>query len=69
MSKEQILLTWALMSAQGCRRLYESIRLAKPSNAKMWFVHWILGWAFYAGMGLAVWVEGIREYTYKQCFS
>ncbi len=51
MSKEQILLTWALMSAQGCRRLYESIRLAKPSNAKMWFVHWLLGWAFYAGMG------------------
>ncbi|KAK0450053.1 protein DFG10 [Armillaria borealis] len=60
MSKEQILLTWALMSAQGCRRLYESIRLAKPSNAKMWFVHWFLGWAFYAGMGLAVWVEGIQ---------
>ncbi|KAG7451034.1 protein DFG10 [Guyanagaster necrorhizus] len=60
MTKEQILLTWALMSTQGCRRLYESICLAKPSTAKMWFVHWLLGWAFYSGMGLAVWVEGIQ---------
>ncbi|PBL03842.1 3-oxo-5-alpha-steroid 4-dehydrogenase-like protein [Armillaria gallica] len=65
MSKEQILLTWALMSAQGCRRLYESIRLAKPSNAKMWFVHWLLGCAFYAGMGPAVWVEGIHIKTLR----
>ena len=54
----RIILAWALMSAQGVRRLVESAIFAKPSMSKMWFVHWILGIAFYTAIGVAVWIEG-----------
>lgn len=30
----------------------------KPSASKMWFVHWLLGIAFYVTVGIAVWIEG-----------
>jgi 3-oxo-5-alpha-steroid 4-dehydrogenase 3 len=60
MSFNQLTLCWALMAIQGTRRLWESIALAKPSRSKMWFVHWILGVAFYIAMGMSIWVEGIR---------
>jgi 3-oxo-5-alpha-steroid 4-dehydrogenase 3 len=60
MSFDQIFLCWGLMVAQGGRRVWESIALAKPSESKMWFVHWLLGIGFYLGMGISIWVEGIR---------
>ena len=59
MSTEQVFLTWALMAVQGIRRLYESVTLAKPSSAKMWFVHWFIGIGFYLAVGVAVWIEGV----------
>ena len=30
----------------------------KPSTSKMWFVHWLLGIAFYLAVGVSVWIEG-----------
>ena len=65
MSLHQVILTWALMSIHGGRRLWESITLAKPSASKMWFVHWLVGNAFYLGMGMAVWIEGAGQYPSK----
>ena len=58
MTIDQVALTWALMSLQGVRRLLESFLLVKSSASKMWFVHWLLGVAFYLAVGVAVWVEG-----------
>ncbi|KAI9824151.1 MAG: hypothetical protein M1819_000914 [Sarea resinae] len=59
MSLDQVALAWSLMALQGIRRLWESIALSKPSQAKMWFVHWLLGISFYVAMGIAVWIEGL----------
>ena len=61
MSIDQIALTWSLMSIQGVRRLFESSMFAKPSTSKMWFVHWLLGIAFYLAVGVSVWIEGAGE--------
>jgi len=60
MTLDQVILCWVLMTTQGTRRLWESIALAKPSDSKMWPVHWVLGVAFYIAMGMSIWVEGIR---------
>ncbi|KAA6407952.1 MAG: 3-oxo-5-alpha-steroid 4-dehydrogenase [Lasallia pustulata] len=59
MSTGQVFLAWSLMAVQGLRRLYESVTLAKPSSAKMWFVHWLIGIGFYLAVGVAVWMEGV----------
>jgi len=61
MTLDQITVVWVLMTMQGVRRLYESTVLIKPSQSKMFFLHWVLGIGFYAVMGIAIWVEGIRE--------
>lgn len=58
MSIDQTALTWSLMSIQGVRRLLESSLLTKPSTSKMWFVHWLLGIAFYLTVGISIWIEG-----------
>ncbi|KAL1876053.1 hypothetical protein Plec18167_005314 [Paecilomyces lecythidis] len=58
MSLNQVMLCWALMTVQGGRRLYECLATAKPSSSQMWFVHWLLGIAFYIAMTLAMWIEG-----------
>ncbi|KKZ58469.1 hypothetical protein EMCG_00960 [[Emmonsia] crescens] len=59
MSRNQIVLCWTLLLIQSIRRLYECISMAKPSQSKMWFPHWIVGLAYYVAMGMAIWVEGI----------
>ena len=61
MSVDQVLLTWSLLTLQGVRRLLESIKWNKSSASKMWFVHWLLGIAFYLAMGMAVWMDGAEE--------
>ena len=65
MTIEQVLLTWALLTIQGIRRLSETYALAKPSKASMWIGHWLLGIGFYVSLSMAIWVEGaptlIRE--------
>ncbi|KAI9652616.1 MAG: 3-oxo-5-alpha-steroid 4-dehydrogenase [Trizodia sp. TS-e1964] len=65
MTVGQIALGWILMSVQGLRRLYECVAFAKPSKAKMWIGHWVLGILFYVGMSCAIWVDGIRTYKYS----
>ncbi|GAQ11245.1 hypothetical protein ALT_8566 [Aspergillus lentulus] len=58
MSIHQVLLCWALMLVQGIRRLHESRIFFKPSSSRMWFVHWLLGLAFYLAATVAIWIEG-----------
>lgn len=58
MTADQILLTWFLVTVQGVRRLLETSLLVKPSASKMWFVHWLLGVAFYLALGVSNWIEG-----------
>lgn len=61
MTLSQVYIAWFMMAFQGLRRLYESLSLTKPSQSKMWAGLWILGLAFYAVMGVSVWIEGIGE--------
>jgi len=42
MTANQVLLAWTLMSTQGSRRLYESLRLTKPGKSKMWVGLWLM---------------------------
>ncbi|KAI9844196.1 MAG: hypothetical protein M1838_002299, partial [Thelocarpon superellum] len=58
MDLHQVVLTWLLMTFQGARRLSECIAFGRPSQSKMWVVHWLLGIGFYIAMSMAVWVEG-----------
>ncbi|KAB8343165.1 hypothetical protein FH972_022755 [Carpinus fangiana] len=57
MSLDQAMLAWAMMTFQAGRRLYECLDNHKPSASKMWVGHWAAGLAFYAAMGVAVWIE------------
>lgn len=61
MAANQVLLAWSFMAFQGVRRLYESITLTKPSQSRMWVGLWAIGMAYYAFMGISVWIEGIGE--------
>jgi 3-oxo-5-alpha-steroid 4-dehydrogenase 3 len=54
----RVLMAWMMMALQGGRRLYECFCVVKPGRTPMWFVHWVLGLAFYAVMSVSVWVEG-----------
>jgi hypothetical protein len=58
MSLGQVLLCCILMAVQGVRRLWESVASSKSSTSQMWFVHWLIGLAFYFGVNLAIWIEG-----------
>ncbi|RAL09985.1 putative 3-oxo-5-alpha-steroid 4-dehydrogenase [Aspergillus homomorphus CBS 101889] len=58
MTINQVLLCWTCMFLQGVRRLYECFAFSRPSASRMWFVHWLVGLAFYLGMSVAVWAEG-----------
>lgn len=58
MTVDQVVLTWLLVTAQGVRRLLETSFLGRSSASKMWFVHWLLGIAFYLALGVACWIEG-----------
>lgn len=58
MSVNQVLLCWALMTVHSSRRLAESFVFSKPSTSRMWFVHWLLGIAFYLAATVAIWIEG-----------
>ncbi|KAK2630228.1 hypothetical protein QTJ16_001048 [Diplocarpon rosae] len=60
MSVNQVILAWALMAFQGSRRLYECITLTRPSQSRMWAGLWLIGIAYYAVMGVSVWIEGVE---------
>ncbi|KAH0541352.1 hypothetical protein FGG08_004190 [Glutinoglossum americanum] len=66
MTLDQITVVWTLMMMQGARRLYESTILMKPSQSTMGFMHWVLGVGFYMAIGIAIWVEGIREWSTRR---
>ncbi|KAF7187371.1 Polyprenol reductase, partial [Pseudocercospora fuligena] len=68
MTVSQVQVAWLAMFAQGSRRLYESIALARPSQSRMWVGHWALGILFYICTSIAVWVEGgsvIRDHDFS----
>ncbi|CAK3883555.1 related to 3-oxo-5-alpha-steroid 4-dehydrogenase [Lecanosticta acicola] len=58
MTYTQVTVVWAMMLVQGSRRLYECLLIARPSQSKMWFGHWLLGIAFYLATSIAIWIEG-----------
>lgn len=58
MAVDQVTLTWSLVAIQGVRRLLETSLLVQSSRSKMWFVHWLLGIAFYLALGVSCWIEG-----------
>ena len=58
MTLDQVVVTWSLVTVQGVRRLLESSFFIKSSGSKMWFVHWLLGMAFYLALGISCWIEG-----------
>ncbi|KAI6716007.1 hypothetical protein PZA11_002360 [Diplocarpon coronariae] len=59
MTVNQVFSAWVLMGIQGSRRLYESITLTRPSRSRMWAGLWLVGIAYYAVMGVSVWIEGV----------
>lgn len=58
MASGQITIAWFLMILQATRRLWECYFVMKPSKSTMWFVHWVLGLAYYWGVSVAIWIEG-----------
>jgi 3-oxo-5-alpha-steroid 4-dehydrogenase 3 len=60
MTFHQVFITWIVVLAQGSRRLYECHALSRPSKSTMWVGHWILGMGFYAGLNVAIWIEGTK---------
>ncbi|KAH7412374.1 3-oxo-5-alpha-steroid 4-dehydrogenase-like protein [Cadophora sp. MPI-SDFR-AT-0126] len=58
MTVNQVFLAWLMMAFQGTRRLYESLTLAKSSQSQMWIGLWLIGIAYYAFIGVSVWIEG-----------
>ena len=54
------MIIWAMMLVQGCRRLYESLCIQRPSSARMWIGHYVVGCAFYTAMSLVVLSEGLN---------
>lgn len=58
----QVLLAWFLLVVQASRRLYECDHVFTPGTKPMWIVHWGLGLIYYAGVSVALWVEGAREF-------
>ena len=68
MTVNQVFLAWMFMAVQGGRRLYETIILTKPSQARMWVGLWAVGIAFYLVMGISVFIEGIGKQP-KQSYS
>lgn len=66
MSIQQVKVAWLMIFAQGVRRLYECRSLQSASNStksSMWIGHWLLGLLFYTATNMAIWIEGVREYT------
>lgn len=61
MTLDQVTVTWALMLLQGIRRLYESLCLTRPSQARMWVGHWAFGVWFYSSVNIAIWIEAVRK--------
>jgi hypothetical protein len=63
-------IAWGLLFVHGLRRLYESLALVKGkgSKSKMPFVAYaVAGIGFYVFVGVAVWVESIRELRHFLC--
>lgn len=58
MTSGQVIIACILMIVQAMRRLWECKVVMKPSKSTMWFVHWVLGLAYYWGVSVAVWIEG-----------
>ncbi|OQE30164.1 hypothetical protein PENFLA_c003G09286 [Penicillium flavigenum] len=58
MSLTQLVICCVLLAVQGSRRLWECFVFSKSSSSQMWFMHWLLGLAFYLAAGVAIWIEG-----------
>lgn len=61
----QVAIAFALEALQTGRRLYEYLYVFKPSKATMNVAHFLLGFAYYAIMSVAIWVEGSRMSSFS----
>ncbi|KAI1414654.1 hypothetical protein F5Y13DRAFT_13163 [Hypoxylon sp. FL1857] len=66
MTINQVILSWLLMSLQGARRFYEYVAVMRPSSSKMWFIHWLLGIAYYFCTNISIWIEGANSIQYSE---
>lgn len=62
MDISQVFIAWGMMTAQGGRRLYESLFVTKAGKSPMSGVHWVVGLAYYAVMSVTIWIEGSGEF-------
>ncbi|PHH59855.1 hypothetical protein CDD81_2434 [Ophiocordyceps australis] len=53
-----VILAWAMLAFQGCRRLYECLCVSRLGSSNMLVLHWIVGLAFYMLAGVSVWIQG-----------
>ena len=60
MSRDQVLLVWAMLLVQGARRCYESVVFARSSRSEMWIALYGVGISFYLVTGMAIWIDGTR---------
>lgn len=63
MGIEQVVVVWGCLMVQTGRRLWECLYVMKPGKSRMSVLHYIIGWAFYVGVSVAVWIEGCGTYS------
>ncbi|RDA90298.1 hypothetical protein CP533_3336 [Ophiocordyceps camponoti-saundersi (nom. inval.)] len=54
----RVYLAWAMMAAQGSRRLYECFFVMRSGSTSMFWAYWFLALCFYTTVGLAIWIHG-----------
>ena len=60
-TRSQVLITSTCLLLQGLRRLYECLFVLRPSTATMPGIVYLAGIAYYAAVGVAVWIDGAGE--------
>ncbi|PFH57471.1 hypothetical protein XA68_15019 [Ophiocordyceps unilateralis] len=53
----RVYLAWAMLAAQGCRRLFECFFVLRPGSSPMAWTHWLLGLVYYTLVNLIVWIH------------
>ncbi|PHH68966.1 hypothetical protein CDD80_7110 [Ophiocordyceps camponoti-rufipedis] len=54
----RVYLAWAMMAAQGSRRLLECLFVMRPGKSSMSWAHWLMGLGHYALVNLSIWIHG-----------
>ncbi|RDA82514.1 hypothetical protein CP532_1654 [Ophiocordyceps camponoti-leonardi (nom. inval.)] len=54
----RVYLAWAMMAAQGSRRLFECFFVLRSGSSSMLWVHWLVAVVFYTTVSVAIWIHG-----------